>query len=117
MSPSSIGGYFLLILLAVLAPTPIPIPLDEIVIALIAKGFNPIFVIAVALIGDLIGTFFIFKVGRKSRDFIDEYHKKRKRKDYAFADKLFRKYGKYALLLSGIPFLGDALIFIAGFIV
>ncbi len=112
---TSISGFLLLILLAVLAPTPIPVPLDGIVIGLIAKGFNPVVVILTTLIGDLIGTFLIFKIGNKSRDFLEEYNQKKKRKDYILADKLFQKYGKYALLLSGVPFLGDALIFLAGF--
>ena len=80
MTPSSIGGFFLLILLAILAPTPIPVPLDGIVVGLIAKGFDPMLVIIVTLIGDLLGTFLIFKIGNKSRDFIEKHNQKKKRK-------------------------------------
>ena len=115
MRPSSIGGYILLILLAVLAPTPVPVPLDGIIVGLIAKGFNPRLVLGVAIIGDLIGTFLIFKVGKKSRELLAQYKKRRKRKDYVLAENLFKKYGKYSLVFGGVPFLGDALIFISGF--
>lgn len=115
LHPSGIGAYLLLILLAVAAPTPIPIPLDGIIVGLIALGFNPVLVITVSIIGDLIGTFLIFKVGTKSRDILEEYQKKHDRKDYIAAEKLFKKFGKYSLLFSGVPFLGDALIFMSGF--
>lgn len=115
MRPSSIGGYILLISLAILAPTPLPVPLDGIILALIAKGFNPRLVLMLAIIGDLIGTFIIFKVGKKSRDLLTQYKKRRKRKDYVLAENLFKKYGKYSLIFGGVPFLGDALIFISGF--
>lgn len=111
----NIGGYILLVLLAILAPTPIPIPLDGIIVGLIKSGFNPTVVLAVASIGDVIGTIFIFFVGKKGRALLNSYRKKKKRTDYILAEQLFSKYGQYALLLSGIPFLGDALIFLAGF--
>ncbi|CAN5337521.1 hypothetical protein BH10PAT1_BH10PAT1_0730 [soil metagenome] len=115
MTPSGLGGYLLLILLAILAPTPIPIPLDGIVIALIKIGFRPVFVITVTIIGDLIGTFLIFKIGDKSRNIFNKYLEKKDRKDYIIAERLFKKFGKFSLFLSGVPFLGDALIFISGF--
>src|SRR6266404_5591405 len=107
------GGYLLLILLSILAPTPIPIPLDGIILELIHLGFNPSLVISFALIGDIIGTFLIFMLGKKGRELYAEYRKRKKRKDYIVAQNLFHAHGKYSLLLSGVPFLGDALIFIA----
>ncbi len=115
MRLASIGGYVLLILLAVLAPTPIPIPLDGIILGLIHLGYNPALVIILALVGDIIGTFLIFIVGKKGRALYAQYRKRKKRRDYVAAQNLFHRWGKYALLLSGVPFLGDALIFIAGF--
>ena len=115
MRLASIGGYALLILLAVLAPTPVPIPLDGIILGLIRLGYNPALVIILALVGDIIGTFFIFIVGKKGRALYDQYRQWKKRRDYVMAQDLFHRWGKYSLLLSGVPFLGDALIFIAGF--
>lgn len=112
---TNIGGYALLTLLAVLAPTPIPVPLDGIILGLIALGYNPVLVIGLALVGDIIGTFLIYLLGRKGRALLAEHRKRRKRKDYVLAQGLFHSHGKYALLLSGTPFLGDALIFISGF--
>ncbi len=115
MHLTNIGGFTLLILLAILAPSPIPIPLDGIVIGLIASGFDPTLVLVVAGIGDVIGTIFIYLIGRKGRDFFAKYHKRRNRSDYIIAEDLLTQHGRYALLLSGVPFLGDALIFLAGF--
>lgn len=114
MHITNLGGYALLILLATLAPSPIPIPLDGIIIGLIAAGLNPLLVIAVAAVGDIIGTLLIYMIGTKGGKLLAEYHKKRKRNEYAAAEKLFQTFGYYALLLSGVPFLGDALIFVAG---
>ncbi|MBI3577512.1 hypothetical protein HY086_05740 [Candidatus Gottesmanbacteria bacterium] len=111
----SVGGYVLLILLAVLAPTPIPIPLDGIILGLIRLGYNPTLIIILALVGDVIGTFFIFVLAKKGRALYAQYRKRKKRQDYVAAQNLFHRWGKYSLLLSGVPFLGDALIFIAGF--
>ena len=115
MRLASIGGYALLILLAVLAPTPVPIPLDGIILGLIRLGYNPALVIILALVGDIIGTFFIFVLGKKGRALYDQYRKRKKRRDYILAQNIFHRWGKYSLLLSGVPFLGDALIFLTGF--
>ncbi len=109
------SGYLLLLLLAVLAPTPVLVPLDGIILGLIHLGYNPIKIIVLALVGDIIGTALIFWVGRKSRAMLAEYRKKRKRKDYVIAEDLFHRYHRHALILSGVPFLGDALIFLSGF--
>ncbi len=110
----NIGGYVLLVLLAILAPTPIPIPLDGIVVGLIKVGFNPVMVLVVSGLGDVIGTTFIFWMGLKGREIFSRNNSK-KRSQHIVADRLFSKYGQYSLLLSGIPFLGDTLIFLAGF--
>ena len=115
MHLSNIGGYFLLTLLAILAPSPIPIPLDGIILGLIGSGFNPILVLVVAGIGDVIGTIFIYFIGLKGRTLLAKYHKRKKQPDYIAAERLLADHGKYALLASGVPFLGDALIFLAGF--
>ncbi len=115
MRLASTGGYLLLIFLAILAPSPLPIPLDGIILGLIRLGYNPTLIIFLALVGDIIGTFLIFLLGKKGRGLYSQYIKRRKRRDYIAAEKLFHRYGKYSLLLSGVPFLGDALIFIAGF--
>lgn len=111
----NIGGYVLLILLAILAPTPIPIPLDGIIVGLIRTGFNPVVVLVVASLGDVLGTALIYWVGLKGRAIFSLYRKRKNRPDYIIAERLFSNYGQYSLLLSGIPFLGDALIFLAGF--
>ncbi len=115
MRLASTGGFVLLILLAVLAPTPVPIPLDGIVLGLIRLGYNPTLVILLALVGDIIGTILIFVLGKKGRALYTQFRQRKKRHDYILAQNLFHRYGKYSLLLSGVPFLGDALIFIAGF--
>src|SRR5438105_2763916 len=110
-----LSGYVFLVLLAILAPSPIPIPLDGIIVGLIGAGFNPVAVLMLAITGDVIGTTLIYLIGLKGRAVITEYRKRKNRKDYIIAEHLFLKYGQYSLLLSGVPFLGDALIFLAGF--
>lgn len=116
MHLTNIGGYLLLTLLAILAPSPLPIPLDGIIIGLIAAGFNPTLVLVLAGIGDVVGTIFIYLIGRKGRVLFSEYRKRKNQPDYIIAEDILVHHGQYALLLSGVPFLGDALIFLAGFI-
>lgn len=116
MDLTNIGGYFLLTLLALFAPSPLPIPLDGIILGLITSGFNPILVLVLAGVGDIIGTIFIYWIGLKGRSLLTQYRKRKKQRDYIAAEHLLVKHGKYALLLSGVPFLGDALIFLAGFL-
>ena len=115
MHLTNISGYLLLVLLAILAPSPIPIPLDGIIIGLIKAGFNPTLVLVLAGIGDIVGTILIYLIGRKGRNLYAKYREKRNREDYIIAEDILVHHGKYALLLSGVPFVGDALIFLAGF--
>jgi len=112
---TNIGGYILLALLAILAPSPLPIPLDGIIIGLIAAGFNPTLVLVLAGVGDVVGTIFIYLIGRKGRTLFSEYRKRRNQPDYIMAEHLLVDHERFALLLAGVPFLGDALIFLAGF--
>ncbi len=116
MPPINAAGYSLLVLLAVLAPSPLPVPLDGIIIGLISAGFNPVLVLILAAAGDIVGTVLIYLIGRKGRDLYAKYRKRKSRPDYLLAEHLLKDHGKYALLFSGVPFLGDALIFLAGFI-
>ncbi len=115
MRLAGIGGYALLVLLAVLAPSPLPVPLDGIILGLIRLGYNPALVIFLALVGDIFGTFLIFVLGKKGRALYAKYRQRKKRRDYILAQNIFHRYGQYSLLFSGVPFIGDALIFIAGF--
>lgn len=115
MNFSNLGTYSFLTLMAVLAPSPLPIPLDGIVAAMIAKGFSPTAVIFITVIANFIGSFIIFKIGSKSRNILAKLRQKKKKPDQILAENIFKRYGKYALLLGGIPFLGDAIIFLSGF--
>ncbi len=115
MHLTNISGYLLLVLLAILAPSPIPIPLDGIIIGLIKAGFNPTLVLVLAGIGDIVGTILIYLIGRKGRNLFAKYRKRKNQPDYITAEQLLADHGRYALLASGVPFLGDALIFLAGF--
>ena len=93
MHLTNIGGYVLLVLLALLAPSPIPIPLDGIIFGLIASGFNPVFVLVIAGIGDIIGTLLIYKIGFKGGTIIEEYQKRKNRQEYIIAGQLFHSWG------------------------
>ena len=114
MQLTNLGGYLLLVALAFLAPTPIPVPLDGIIIGLIAKHYNPLFVILVALVGDLLGTVLIYHLGVKGGKLLEKAAYKRQHPIYKTASGLYHRYGRYSLLLSGIPFMGDSLILLSG---
>lgn len=79
----------------------------------ITQGHNVILLLAVATIGNTLGSCVNYYIGLKGEDYLEK-------KGYLKADKIekyqsyFDRFGGFALLFSWMPIVGDPLTFIAG---
>lgn len=104
-----------LFLISFLAATILPAQSEFGLAALIATKTAPVWtLIAIASIGNTLGSCVNWVLGR----WIDHFSKKRwfpvKEVDLDRASGWYRKYGKWSLLLSWAPFVGDPLTLAAG---
>jgi membrane protein YqaA with SNARE-associated domain len=103
-----------LFILSFLASTLIPLGSEWLLVALLLQRLDPVMLVGVATIGNLLGACTTYLVGRAGSETL-----KRKvlRIDSASEDRatgLFRRYGAPALLFSWLPLVGDALCLAAG---
>ena len=109
------SGYFGLFFTAFLAATLAPLSSEAVLAALIAAdGFDLALLVAVATIGNTLGAFVNWWLGRYALRW-------RERRWFPFsgerltrASGWFNRYGVWTLLLSWLPLVGDPLTFAAG---
>jgi membrane protein YqaA with SNARE-associated domain len=98
-----------------LAATLIPAQ-SELVLAglVLAANHNPMILIAVATVGNVLGAAFNWLLGR----YLDQFKHRRwfpvKARELAKAAQIYQRYGVWSLLFSWLPFIGDPLTVIAG---
>jgi membrane protein YqaA with SNARE-associated domain len=109
-----VAAYFGLFLAAFAAATILPAQSEAALVAMLLAGFEPWLTVLVASIGNVLGSALNWVLGR----FIERW------RDRAWfpvsADALekaqgwYRRYGKWSLLLSWVPIIGDPLTVAAG---
>jgi membrane protein YqaA with SNARE-associated domain len=89
----------------------LPVPTDPVIIAAVGY-FNPLLVFFVAMVGSTLGSITNYYIGLKGvRFFLRNKNSKNERK----AERIFEKWGLFGLIFfSGLPFIGDPLIILAG---
>lgn len=112
MSLAALWGLFLA---AFAAATIIPAQSELVLAGLIAGGSGPVWLlISVATVGNTLGSAVNWLLGR----FFNRFRAKRwfpvKEETLARAENWYRKYGRWSLLLSWVPFIGDPLTLAAG---
>jgi membrane protein YqaA with SNARE-associated domain len=108
----SLGGPGLL-LVAFIAATIVPLSSEAAVAAAVAYGFPPIEALVWASVGNCLGVTLNYWLGRLGRRTIDHANPDRRS---ARAIRWFERYGKWGLLLSWLPIVGDPLTLVAGII-
>lgn len=106
--------YVILFVSSFLASTVLPMSSDAIVAYMASKHYGVLFIISVASLGSFLGsctTYFLCLYGREK--FIEK-HIKIKKETLIKSKKMFEKYGAPSLLLTWIPFIGDAFIVVSG---
>jgi membrane protein YqaA with SNARE-associated domain len=109
------GGYLGLFITAFLAATLLPIYSEAVIIALTgAGGFDAVMLVAVATVGNTLGSVVNWILGKFFVHWSD-------RKWFPFSQRQldrgsdwFRRYGEWSLLLAWTPVIGDPLTFVAG---
>ncbi len=107
-------GYFGLFASSFLASTVLPIGSEGVVVLLMLKGFNIASVVVIATIGNYLGACTTYYIGLKGRDKVIEKYLKIDRAQMSKAEKLFKKYGAYALLFTWLPLIGDTITITGG---
>lgn len=109
-----IGSYLLLAASAFVAATLLPFYSEVVLVALMARGGDPVWLFVAATAGNTLGAVVNWYLGR----FLLRFEARRwfpfKPHQVHRAQAWFLRYGKWSLLLSWLPVGGDALTFYAG---
>jgi membrane protein YqaA with SNARE-associated domain len=110
--------YFGLFLISLISATLITAPSDVLAIAMVAGGHSPFAVGGVAVLGGFLGNLINYALGRWGARWAVAHKILRPPSEndvwQARAMRVYRRYGVYSLLLTGLPFIGDPLTVLAG---
>lgn len=121
-----LSAYFILFFNAFGAATILPIPSEITFVALIQSGYPAVAVFIVALLGNVLGACVNWLLGKlvyaKYQHRRAEKRNKRRylhfflpdQKQFRRAEVIFQKYGKWSLLFSWLPIIGDVFTILAG---
>ncbi|WP_420409331.1 YqaA family protein [Hoeflea sp.] len=110
-----LAAYAGLFLAALLAATLIPAQSESVLTALLLAGrHEPTLLVAVASIGNVLGSFVNWLLGRA----VERYRERRwfpaSPKQLERAQRHYRRFGYWSLLLAWVPIIGDPLTLVAG---
>ena len=108
-------SYLALFLSAFLAATILPFYSEVVLFALLRAGGDPVLLVLVASVGNILGAVVNWLLGRYLLHFQGRRWFPFKPGTLGPAQRWFQRYGVWSLLLAWAPVGGDALTFIAGF--
>lgn len=103
-----------LFLSAFLAATILPMQSEAVLVGLLLTGHSPLTVVAVASTGNILGSIVNWLLGRGIERFRDRSWFPIDQQSFDRAQSWYQKYGKWSLLLSWAPIIGDPLTLMAG---
>tara|TARA_B100001778_G_scaffold89325_1_gene72774 strand:+ start:187 stop:621 length:435 start_codon:yes stop_codon:yes gene_type:complete len=107
--------YFSLFVVAFMVATIIPFGSEVYFITLLSLGeYNTLFLLIVVSVGNILGSLFNWVCGFYVNYFIKKSWFPINNKIINSGNKIFTKYGKWSLLFSWVPFIGDPITFAAG---
>lgn len=107
-------GYVGLFLSAFLAATILPLSSELVLTLLLVNGLNPTLLVAVATVGNVLGSFVNYAIGFWGSIFVVRKILKISEKKFEHSKQRFEKYGVWSLLFAWVPVIGDPLTLIAG---
>ena len=110
-----IATYASLFLIAFAAATVLPLQSEFVVVGLLVAGKQPWpAIVAVASLGNILGSIMNWKLGKSLLRFQDKRWFPASKESLRSAENWYRQFGKSSLLLSWVPLIGDPLTVIAG---
>jgi len=106
--------YLGLFLIAFIAATLLPAQSEAALAAAIVEGYTPWWLVAVATVGNVLGSTVNWWLGRELNRFGDRRWFPVKPAQLARARGWYGRYGRWSLLLSWVPAIGDPLTLVAG---
>jgi len=111
---ADVAAYALLFLAALAAATILPMQSEAALVGLLLAEYSPAWVIAVASAGNILGSVINWWLGRGIERFRDRPWFPVGNAGLSRARAWYHRYGKWSLLLSWMPIIGDPLTVIAG---
>ncbi len=111
---SSVSVYAGLFLAALAAATILPMQSEAVLVGLLLSGYTPWLLLTVASVGNVLGSVINWLLGRSIERFRDRPWFPARGAQLDRAQRWYRRYGKWSLLLSWVPIVGDPLTVMAG---
>jgi len=109
-----IAAYFGLFAAAFLAATLLPAQSEALVVGLLLSDYAPWLVVLVASVGNVLGSVVNWLLGRGIEQFRGRPWFPASPATLARAERWYRRFGKWSLLLAWMPIIGDPLTLVAG---
>lgn len=113
-SMSALAVYLSLFLSAFLAATILPLQSEAVLVVAVLGEHSPLLVIAVASVGNVLGAVVNWFLGRGIERFRGRAWFPVGEVALVRAQNWYRRYGRWSLLLSWLPIVGDPLTLVAG---
>jgi len=107
-------GVFGLFVSAFLAATILPLSSEVILVALLLSDVNPVALVVVATIGNVLGSVVNYAIGFWGGTFLQRKVLKVSEAEFEKSEQRFRKLGTLSLLFAWVPVIGDPLTLVAG---
>ncbi|WP_312895278.1 YqaA family protein [Rhizobium laguerreae] len=109
------GGYVGLFVAALIAATIFPAQSEAVLLGLILSGdYSVVALTAVASVGNILGAVVNWLLGRGLEQLKDKRWFPIRPDKLVHAQRWYQRYGKWSLLASWVPFVGDAITVVAG---
>lgn len=107
-------GYFGLFVAAFLAATILPLSSEVVLSALLLNGGSPVILVAVATVGNVLGSLTNYGLGYWAGPKVAKKWLKLSEEDFKRAEQRFAKYGLVSLCFAWVPVIGDPITVVAG---
>ncbi|MEO9335984.1 YqaA family protein [Mesorhizobium sp. SB112] len=110
----ALGAYAGLFTSALIAATLLPMQSEAVLVGLLIAEYSPALLLIVATAGNVLGSAINWLLGRQVERFQDRSWFPASPERLERASNWYRKYGRWSLLLSWAPVIGDPLTLVAG---
>ena len=107
-------GYVGLFIASFLAATILPLSSEIVLSVLLVNELNPIILLMVATLGNVLGAFTNYAIGYWGGNVVAEKVLKVSKEEFLKSKERFRKYGLFSLFFAWVPIIGDPLTVVAG---